>query len=231
MDSSAGSHSPCSGPSSVWGWGAGASYDPVYAEGATAVLKGNLAPNGCVIKPAAADKRFLKHRGKAIAFENYDHMAREVDRDDLEVTADHILVLKNGGPKGGPGMPEWGMLPIPKKLVKAGVKDMLRISDARMSGTAYGACVLHVSPESYLGGPLALVRDGDLIELDVTNRRLQLHVNEEEFATRRAAWQPPSRHFSRGFSALYAAHVTQAEQGCDFDFLHAGAETPEPEIH
>ena len=129
---------------------------PLYAEGATAVLTGNLAPRGCVMKPAAADKRFLKHRGRAIAFENYEHMAREVERDDLEVTPDHVLVLKNAGPKGGPGMPEWGMLPIPKKLVKAGVRDMVRISDARMSGTSYGACILHVAPESFVGGPLAL---------------------------------------------------------------------------
>lgn len=147
------------------------------------------------------------------------------------VDEDSVLVLQNAGPLGGPGMPEWGMLPIPQKLLVKGVRDMVRISDARMSGTSYGACVLHVSPESYLGGPLALVRDGDLIELDVTNRRLNLLVSDEELATRRAEWQQPARHFERGFGALYAAHVTQAEQGCDFDFLHAGAETPEPEIH
>jgi dihydroxy-acid dehydratase len=136
---------------------------PLYAEGATAVLTGNLAPRGCVMKPSAADKRFLHHRGKVIAFENYDHMAREVERDDLDVTPDDILVLKNAGPKGGPGMPEWGMLPIPKKLVKAGVRDMVRISDARMSGTSYGACILHVAPESFVGGPLAFVQTGDEI--------------------------------------------------------------------
>ena len=135
------------------------SSDPIYAEGATAVLKGNLAPRGCVMKPAAADKRFLKHRGRALAFEDYNHMAREVERDDLEVTPDHVLVLKNAGPKGGPGMPEWGMLPIPKKLVQAGVRDMVRISDGRMSGTSYGACILHVAPESFVGGPLAFVQD------------------------------------------------------------------------
>src|SRR5271170_7598601 len=137
--------------------------EPLYPEGATAVLTGNLAPRGCVMKPAAADKRFLRHRGKAIAFENYDHMARQVDRYDLDVTPDHVLVLKNGGPKGGPGMPEWGQLPIPNKLIKAGVRDMVRISDARMSGTSYGACILHVAPESFVGGPLALVRNGDMV--------------------------------------------------------------------
>jgi dihydroxyacid dehydratase/phosphogluconate dehydratase len=139
--------------------------------------------------------------------------------------------LQNAGPLGGPGMPEWGMLPIPQKLPKKGVRDMVRISDARMSGTAYGACVLHVAPESYAGGPLALVRDGDVIELDVSNRRLHLRVSDEELAQRRAEWTPPARRYERGFGALYSAHVTQADQGCDFDFLHAGAETPEPEIH
>ena len=162
---------------------------PLYPEGATAVLTGNLAPRGCVMKPAAAEQRLLKHRGKAIAFENYDHMAREVDRDDLDVTADHVLVLKNGGPKGGPGMPEWGQLPIPKKLLKAGVRDMLRISDARMSGTSYGACILHVAPESFVGGPLAFVQTGDEIEVDVEARRIHLHVGDEEMARRRAAWK------------------------------------------
>src|SRR5580700_11634763 len=169
--------------------------NPLYPEGATAVLKGNLAPRGCVMKPAAAEKRFLAHRGKAIAFENYDHMAREVERDDLEVTPDHILVLKNGGPKGGPGMPEWGMLPIPKKLVKAGVRDMLRLSDARMSGTSYGACILHVAPESHVGGPLALVHTDDEIEVDADARRLHLHVPDEELARRRAVWQAPAPRY------------------------------------
>src|SRR4029450_7922815 len=159
--------------------------NPIDAEGATAVLKGNLAPRGCVMKPAAADRRFLKHRGKALAFEDYNHMAREVERDDLEVTPDHVLVLKNAGPKGGPGMPEWGMLPIPKKLVQAGVRDMVRISDGRMSGTSYGACILHVSPESFIGGPLAFVETGDAIEGDVPARRVHLHVPEEEINRRR----------------------------------------------
>jgi dihydroxy-acid dehydratase len=204
---------------------------PLYAEGATAVLTGNLAPNGCVMKPAAADKRFLHHRGKAIAFENYDHMAREVERDDLDVTPDHILVLKNGGPKGGPGMPEWGQLPIPKKLLKAGVRDMVRISDARMSGTSYGACILHVAPESFVGGPLALVQTGDEIEIDVANRRIHLHVSDEELARRRAAWKQPAPRFQRGYGAMYSEHIGQADEGCDFDFLAGTQKTAEPEIH
>jgi dihydroxy-acid dehydratase len=204
---------------------------PLYPEGATAVLKGNLAPRGCVMKPAAAEKRFLAHRGKAIAFENYDHMAREVERDDLDVTPDHILVLKNGGPKGGPGMPEWGQLPIPKKLLKAGVRDMLRISDARMSGTSYGACILHVAPESYVGGPLALVQTGDEIEVDVAARKIHLHVSDEELTRRRAAWTPPPPHFLRGYGAMYSEHIGQADEGCDFDFLAGTQRTAEPEIH
>ncbi|HEX4407606.1 MAG TPA: L-arabinonate dehydratase [Xanthobacteraceae bacterium] len=205
--------------------------EPLYAEGATAVLTGNLAPRGCVMKPAAADKRFLRHRGKAIAFENYDEMAREVDRDDLDVTPDHILVLKNGGPKGGPGMPEWGQLPIPKKLLKAGVRDMLRISDARMSGTSYGACILHVAPESYVGGPLAFVQTGDEIEVDVDARRIHLHVSDEELSRRRAAWKAPPPYYQRGYGAMFSQHIGQADEGCDFDFLQGQAPTPEPEIH
>jgi len=205
--------------------------DPVYAEGATAVLKGNLAPQGCVIKPAAADPRFLKHRGKAIAFEDYNHMMREIERDDLDVTPDHILVLKNAGPKGGPGMPEWGMLPIPKRLLGQGVRDMIRISDARMSGTSYGACILHVAPESFVGGPLALVNTGDEIEIDVDKRLIHLHVSDAEMARRRAAWTPPPAKYPRGYGALFSEHIGQADQGCDFDFLGAGGPIPEPEIH
>jgi len=205
--------------------------DPVYAEGATAVLKGNLAPNGCVIKPAAADKRFLKHRGKAIAFEDYNHMMREIERDDLDVTPDHILVLKNAGPKGGPGMPEWGMLPIPKRLLGQGVRDMIRISDGRMSGTSYGACILHVAPESFVGGPLALVQTGDEIEVDVDARRIHLHVSDEELARRRAAWKQPAPRYPRGYGALYSQHIGQADEGCDFDFLAPLGTVPEPEIH
>jgi dihydroxy-acid dehydratase len=204
---------------------------PIYAEGATAVLTGNLAPRGCVMKPAAADKRLLKHRGRAIAFENYHHMAREVERDDLEVTPSHVLVLKNAGPKGGPGMPEWGMLPIPKKLVKAGVRDMVRISDARMSGTSYGACILHVAPESFVGGPLAFVETGDEIEIDVAARRIHLHVSDEELKRRHAAWTPPPLRYARGYGAMYSQHIGQADEGCDFDFLQSTAPVAEPEIH
>jgi dihydroxy-acid dehydratase len=205
--------------------------DPVYAEGATAVLRGNLAPNGCVIKPAAADKRFLKHRGKAIAFEDYNHMMREIERDDLDVTAEHILVLKNAGPKGGPGMPEWGMLPIPKRLLGQGVRDMIRISDGRMSGTSYGACILHVAPESFVGGPLALVKTGDEIEIDVEKRSIHLHVSDAELARRKAAWTPPAPKYPRGYGALFSEHIGQADAGCDFDFLSAPGMIPEPEIH
>jgi dihydroxy-acid dehydratase len=204
---------------------------PLYREGATAVLTGNLAPRGCVMKPAAADARFLKHRGKAIAFDNYDHMAREVERDDLDVTPDHVLVLKNAGPKGGPGMPEWGMLPIPKKLVRVGVRDMVRISDARMSGTSYGACILHVAPESFVGGPLALVQTGDEIEIDVAARRIHLHVSDEVLAQRRASWTPPPPRYPRGYGAMYSQHIGQADEGCDFDFLQGTAPIAEPEIH
>jgi dihydroxy-acid dehydratase len=205
--------------------------DPVYGEGATAVLKGNLAPRGCVMKPAAADQRFLKHRGKAIAFEDYNHMMREVERDDLDVTPGHVLVLKNGGPKGGPGMPEWGMLPIPRKLVRAGVRDMVRISDARMSGTSYGACILHVAPESFVGGPLAFVQTGDEIEIDVDRRSIHLAVGEEELNRRRAVWTPPPPRFARGYGAMFSEHIGQADEGCDFDFLQGTARIAEPEIH
>jgi dihydroxy-acid dehydratase len=205
--------------------------DPVSTAGATAVLTGNLAPRGCVMKPSAAEPRLLRHRGPALAFEDYNHMAAEIDRDDLDVTPDHVIVLKNAGPKGGPGMPEWGMLPIPRKLVKAGVRDMLRLSDARMSGTSYGACILHVAPESFVGGPLAFVRTGDEIEVDADARRIHLHVSDEELARRRAAWQAPKPHYPRGYGAMYAAHIGQADEGCDFDFLLAGGAIPEPEIH
>ncbi|MBV8793105.1 MAG: dihydroxy-acid dehydratase [Pseudolabrys sp.] len=205
--------------------------DPVSRDGATAVLTGNLAPQGCVIKPSAAEKRLHKHRGKVIAFEDYNEMAREVVRDDLDVTADHILVLKNGGPKGGPGMPEWGMLPIPTKLLKQGVRDMIRISDARMSGTSYGACILHVAPESYVGGPLAFVKTGDEIEIDVPARKIHLHVSDAELAKRKAAWKAPAPRYERGYGALYSDHIGQADQGCDFDFLARPGVIPEPEIH
>jgi dihydroxy-acid dehydratase len=205
--------------------------DPVSARGGTAILYGNLAPSGAVIKPTAAEPRLLQHTGRAVVFRDYNDLAARMDDEALVVDEDSVLVLQNAGPIGAPGMPEWGMLPIPRKLLKKGVRDMVRISDARMSGTAYGACVLHVSPESYVGGPLAFVRDGDLIELDVPNRKLHLDVSDDELARRREKWTTPPVRYDRGFGALYAAHVTQADKGCDFDFLHAGDETPEPEIH
>jgi dihydroxy-acid dehydratase len=205
--------------------------DPVSPTGGTAVLYGNLAPAVAVIKPTAAEPRLLKHMGRAVVFRDYNDMAARVDDEDLIVDESSVLVLQNAGPVGGPGMPEWGMLPIPRKLLRRGVRDMVRLSDARMSGTAYGACILHISPESFVGGPLAFVRDGDVIELDVPARRLHLNVSDEELARRREGWRPPAPRYARGFGALYTAHVTQAHQGCDFDFLHAGAETSEPEIH
>ncbi len=196
-----------------------------------AVLTGNLAPDGAVIKPSAMEARLQVHTGPAVVFASYDDLAARIDDPDLPVTADSVIVLQGAGPHGAPGMPEWGQLPIPKKLLREGVRDMVRISDARMSGTSYGACVLHVAPESHVGGPLALVKDGDLVTLDVPSRRLELRVDEAELARRRAAWQVPPRRYSRGFGALYLDHVTQADRGCDFDFLEAGAPTPDPEIH
>jgi dihydroxy-acid dehydratase len=205
--------------------------DPVSSEPATGVLFGNLAPRGAIIKPSAVEKRLLKHRGPALAFDDYNDMAARIERDDLDVTPDHVLVLKNAGPKGGPGMPEWGMLPIPRKLVKQGVRDMLRVSDARMSGTSYGACVLHVSPESYVGGPLAFVKTGDPIEVDVAARTINLAIPEEELARRKAAWTPPPPRYERGYGAMFSAHIGQADEGCDFDFLSAHVPVPEPEIH
>jgi dihydroxy-acid dehydratase len=205
--------------------------NPLYAQGGTAILKGNLAPDGAVIKQTAADKRFHKHRGPAVVFQDYPDLAKRIDDEALPVTADSVLVLKNAGPIGAPGMPEWGMLPIPKKLLREGVRDMVRISDARMSGTAYGTCVLHVAPEAHLGGPLALVQDGDMITLDIPGRRLELEVSEAELAKRRAAWTPRPFPYARGYTALFARHVTQANKGCDFDFLEAGAPTPEPLIY
>ena len=205
--------------------------NPLVANGSLAVLRGNLAPDGAVIKPAAAEPRLLRHTGPAVVFADYNDMAARIDDPSLPATADSVLVLKNAGPLGAPGMPEWGQLPIPKKLLAAGVRDMLRISDARMSGTSYGACVLHVAPESYIGGPLALVEDGDLIELDVDARRLDLKVDAAVLARRRAAWKRAEPKFERGFGALYQQHITQADQGCDFDFLEGTAPTPDPEIH
>jgi dihydroxy-acid dehydratase len=202
--------------------------NPVSKE-ATAILYGNLAPNGAVMKPSAADPRFLKHRGPALAFEDYNHMAAEINGDDLDVTPDHVLVLKNAGPVGA-GMPEWGMLPVPKKLLKEGVRDMMRISDARMSGTSYGACILHVSPEAAIGGTLAFVQTGDMIEVDVEARQVNLLVSEDELQRRRAAWQPKPLP-PRGYGRMFATHIQQAHDGCDFDFLLGDEPLPEPEIH
>ncbi|WP_315723789.1 MULTISPECIES: L-arabinonate dehydratase [unclassified Bradyrhizobium] len=207
--------------------------NPIYREGALAVLKGNLAPDGCVIKPSACDPRFLKHTGPALVFDDYPSMKKAIDDPDLEVTADHVLILRNAGPQGGPGMPEWGMLPIPTRLVKQGVRDMVRLSDARMSGTSYGACILHVAPESYIGGPLALVRNGDRITLDVAARTINLDVAADELARRRAAWTPPTPRFERGYGWMFARHIRQANDGCDFDFLETGFGAPvgEPAIY
>ena len=204
---------------------------PLSKEGGLAILRGNLAPSGAVIKQTAADPSLHVHKGPAVVFHDRNDMAARIDDDNLLVTKESVLVLKNAGPRGGPGMPEWGMLPIPKKLLKQGVRDMVRISDARMSGTAYGTCVLHVAPESYVGGPLALVQDGDLIELDIPARKLHLRVDEEELTRRRAAWTPPPKRFERGYGGIFEDHVTQANEGCDFDILAGTASTGEPEIH
>jgi dihydroxy-acid dehydratase len=206
--------------------------NPIYREGALAVLRGNLAPDGCVIKPSACEPRFLKHTGPALVFDDYPAMKEAIDDEMLDVTADHVLILRNAGPQGGPGMPEWGMLPIPRKLVRQGVRDMVRLSDARMSGTSYGACILHVSPESYIGGTLALVKNGDLISLDVEGRTVNLDVPDEELARRRVEWKAPPRRFERGYGWMFSRHIKQANEGCDFDFLETtfGAAPAEPDI-
>jgi dihydroxy-acid dehydratase len=205
--------------------------NPVYASGALVVLKGSLAPRGAVLKRSAAEGQLLEHTGPAVVFRNNQDMMQRIDDPDLAATADSVLVLQDAGPTGAPGMPEWGMLPIPKKLLAQGVRDMVRISDGRMSGTSYGTCILHVSPESRIGGPLALVRDGDMIRLDTRARTLDLLVNDDELALRRAAWVPPSAHYQRGYGALFSQHVLQADEGCDFDFLAKDGFNPEPEIH
>ncbi len=205
---------------------------PIYAEGALAVLRGNLAPDGVVIKPSACAPHLLQHTGRALVFDDYPSLKKAVDDPRLDVTGDDILVLRNAGPKGA-GMPEWGMLPIPTKLLKAGVKDMLRLSDARMSGTSYGGCLLHCAPESHVGGPLALVRTGDTISVDVPARRIHLNVSDDELARRRAAWVAPIPRYERGYGWLFGQHILQADQGCDFDFLETsfGAPVPEPDIY
>jgi dihydroxy-acid dehydratase len=205
--------------------------NPVLESGGLAILHGNLAPTGAVIKSSAAEPRLLKHSGRTIVFDSFDEMNARIDDPALDVDADSVLVLRNAGPKGAPGMPEWGNLPIPQKLLKAGIRDMVRVSDARMSGTSYGACVLHVSPESFVGGPLALLKEGDIVELDVAERRLNMRVNDDELGRRRAAWRPKEGIYPRGYGKLYMQHITQADQGCDFDFLEGTAPIPEPEIH
>ena len=206
--------------------------NPIYKEGSLAVLKGNLAPDGCVIKPAACEKKFLKHRGPAIVFDSYPEMKELIDSDDLDVTEDHVLVLRNVGPVGGPGMPEWGMMPIPKKLLKKGVRDMVRISDARMSGTSYGACILHVAPESYIGGPLSLLKTGDIIELDVDQRKINMVVDDDILTSRKKSLKLSEPKAGRGWLWMYSNHVTQANEGCDFDFLETGfgKSAKEPDI-
>ncbi|MGW3102289.1 L-arabinonate dehydratase [Streptomyces sp. NPDC001100] len=202
--------------------------NPVASEGGVAVLRGNLCPDGAVIKHIAAEPHLLKHTGPAVVFDDYRTMQRTINDPELDITADSVLVLRNAGPKGGPGMPEYGMLPLPDHLLKQGVRDMVRISDARMSGTSYGACVLHIAPESYVGGPLALVRTGDTITLDVEARTLQLNVDDEELERRRAEWMPPPARYERGYGALYNDQVTQADTGCDFEFLARPGKVPDP---
>ena len=206
---------------------------PLYAEGALAVLKGNIAPAGAVIKPSACAPHLRQHTGPAMVFDSYPEMKAAVDDENLDITADHVLVLRNAGPQGGPGMPEWGQLPIPRKLLAQGVRDMVRLSDARMSGTSYGACILHVSPEAFIGGPLALVKNGDLITVDVPARRLHLEVSDAELAQRRAHWQAPAPRYERGYGWMFSRHILQADQGCDFDFLETafGGPVDEPAIY
>jgi dihydroxy-acid dehydratase len=194
---------------------------PLHEDGAFAVVRGNLAPDGAVLKTSAASANLFQHTGPAVVFRSYDDMRTRIDDPGLEVGADSVLVLLGAGPVAVPGMPEWGMIPIPAKLAAAGVKDMVRVTDARMSGTSFGTCFLHVAPEAAVGGPLALVRDGDQIRVDVTARRLDLLVDPDELAARKAAWSPPVSEHLRGWPALYQAHVTQADTGCDLDFLQA----------
>ncbi|GAA2343659.1 L-arabinonate dehydratase [Streptomyces cuspidosporus] len=202
--------------------------NPLASEGGVAVLRGNLCPDGAVIKHIACERHLLRHTGPAVVFDDYKSMQATINDPALGITEDSVLVLRNAGPLGGPGMPEYGMLPIPDHLLKKGVRDMVRISDARMSGTSYGACVLHIAPESYVGGPLALVRTGDLITLDVEARTLRLEVDDAELERRRAAWTPPPPRYTRGYGALYQEQMTQADTGCDFRFLAAPGADPEP---
>ena len=207
--------------------------NPVYHEGSLAVLRGNLAPDGAVIKPAACDPRFHKHAGPALVADSYPDLKKIIDDEDLDISPDTVLVLRNAGPQGGPGMPEWGMIPMPKALLKQGHRDMLRLSDARMSGTSYGACILHVAPEAYVGGPLALLCTGDIVEVDIPNRRLDMRVSEEELARRRSEWKPPAPRYGRGYGWMFSKHIEQADKGCDFDFLRSefGPPVEEPVIY
>ncbi|WP_372089346.1 L-arabinonate dehydratase [Tistrella mobilis] len=207
--------------------------NPIYNEGSLAVLKGNLAPDGAVIKPVACDPKFLVHEGPAMVFDSYPELKEKLDDEDWDITPDAVLVLRNAGPKGGPGMPEWGMIPMPRALLKQGCRDMVRLSDARMSGTSFGACVLHVAPEAYVGGPLALLRTGDIVRLDVPGRRLDMLVDDDEIARRRAAWTPPPPRFHRGWGWMFTNHIQQADKGCDFDYLETsfGAPVDEPVIY
>ncbi len=207
--------------------------NPVYHEGSLAVLRGNLAPDGAVIKPAACDPKFHVHSGPAIVANSYAEMKTIIDDPDYPMTPDHVLVLRNAGPQGGPGMPEWGMIPMPKALLKDGHRDMVRLSDARMSGTSFGACILHVAPEAFVGGPLALIETGDIITLDVPARRLDVRLSVEELDRRRARWTPPPPKYERGYGWMFSKHIEQADTGCDFDFLKTefGGATPEPEIN
>ena len=204
--------------------------NPIAPDGGTTVLKGNLAPNGAVIKHSAADPSLLKHSGPAIVFDNYRELSERIDDPDLPVTKESVLVLRNAGPVGAPGMPEWGMLPIPKKLLKQGVRDMVRVSDARMSGTSYGTCVLHVTPESAIGGPLAAIKEGDMIDLDVESRTISLDISQDEMIKRTKDLPERKNLYARGYTKLYINHVTQADKGCDFDFLEGDDHIPEPEI-
>ncbi len=206
---------------------------PLVANDGLAVLRGNLAPDGAVIKPAAMEPHLRQHTGRAVVFKDYNDMSARIDDPNLDIDATCVIVLQSAGPQGAPGMPEWGQLPIPQKLLKQGVRDMVRVSDARMSGTSYGACVLHVAPESHVGGPLALVQDGDLIQLDIEGRRIDLMIPDDEMARRKAAWRAPAPKFQRGYGTLYLKHIQQADKGCDFDFLLPEGASPEdePEIH
>ncbi|WP_282063321.1 L-arabinonate dehydratase [Roseobacter litoralis] len=207
--------------------------NPVYREGSLAVLKGNLAPDGAVIKPAAMDAKFMTHRGPAMVANSYSELKSIIDDPQADITADHVLILRNAGPQGGPGMPEWGMIPMPQKLLNEGHRDMVRLSDARMSGTSYGACILHVAPEAFVGGPLALIETGDMISVDIPNRRLDVELTQQQLAERRENWVPPKPHYERGYGWMFLKHIEQADKGCDFDFLRTefGASVPEPEIN